>query len=112
MYVFRPLICGEPPRAVNCETSPGRVRTPPGKKSTSARLGDIPGGTSEGSRSVTQVPKMFSGSGENVSMLMLARARVAEFGYGARSLTVGGDIRRDSRTLRFAGSSLSLTAIS
>jgi hypothetical protein len=46
------------------------VRTPPGKKSMSARFGDMPIGTSEGSRSVIQVPKTFNGRGENDSMLI------------------------------------------
>jgi hypothetical protein len=41
---------------------------PPGKKSMSASEGDIPGGTSEGSSTVTQVPNVFSGSGEKDSI--------------------------------------------
>src|SRR5579863_7885674 len=72
-----PLICGVPVSAANCDTSPGRVRTPPGKNSTSLRLGDIPAGTSEGSRRVTQVPKTFNGNGEKDSIDMIGRAFVA-----------------------------------
>ena len=70
MYVFTLLICGAPARAAYCETSPGRVRTPPGKKSTSERFGDMPAGTSEGSSRVTHVLKTLRGNGEKVSMLM------------------------------------------
>src|ERR1700691_3405975 len=76
MYVLRALICGRPPSAPYCETRPGRVRTPPGKKSTSARLGDIPGGTSEGSSSVIQVLNTFSGNGEKVSIDMISRRKI------------------------------------
>jgi hypothetical protein len=48
----------------------------PGKKSTSARFGDMPGGTSEGSSSVIQVLNTLSGNGENDSMDMsLARRK-------------------------------------
>src|SRR5277367_1555576 len=78
-----PLICGVPPIAENCETSPGRVRTPPGKKSTSPRLGDIPTGTSDGSSSVTHVENVFSGNGENVSMDMM----ILSGSYGERNLS-------------------------
>src|SRR5579872_2633142 len=71
MNVFRPLIEGTPPTMGNCETRPGRVRTPPGKKATSASAGDIPVGTSDGSSSVTQVLNVLRGNGEKVSMLMV-----------------------------------------
>jgi hypothetical protein len=54
-----------------------RPRTPPGKNSTSLRLGDIPAGASEGSRRVTQVPKTFNGNGEKESMDMVRWAFVA-----------------------------------
>ena len=64
------MISGVPPITGNWETRPERVRTPPGKKSTSPRLGDIPMGTSEGSSSVTRVLKTFSGSGKKDSMDM------------------------------------------
>ena len=40
------------------------------EKSTSAQLGDIPGGTSDGSSNVIHVPKALSGKGENVSIDM------------------------------------------
>jgi hypothetical protein len=53
------------------------VRTPPGKKSTSPRFGDIPDGTSEGSSSVIQVPNVLSGKGAKVSMLIVSLAEMA-----------------------------------
>src|ERR1700735_1357751 len=68
MYVFNPLISGTPASGEYCETRPGRVCTPPGKNATSANDGDIPAGTSDGSRSVTQVPKVLSGIAEKVSI--------------------------------------------
>ncbi|GEM_PF-5498870 len=60
------------------DTRPGRVRTPPGKKSTSARLGDMPGGTSDGSSSVIHEPNTLSGRGENVSIDMIFRGTPGE----------------------------------
>jgi hypothetical protein len=60
--------------AGNCEASPARLRTPPGKNSTSLAEGDIPGGTSDGSNSVTQLPNTLSGNGEKDSIDMSSRS--------------------------------------
>src|SRR5690348_502589 len=68
MNVFSPFTCGAPPSTGNCAASPPRVRTPPGKNSTSARFGDSPGGTSDGSSNVIHDPNVFSGSGAKDSI--------------------------------------------
>src|SRR5487761_1841126 len=67
MYVFSPLTAGVAPSAGNIESRPGRVRTPPGKNSTSRASGDIPGSTSDGSSSVIHEPNVVSGTGRKVS---------------------------------------------
>jgi hypothetical protein len=64
------VIDGVSVSGANCETNPARVRTPPGKYSTSPAAGDIPAGTSDGSSSVTQLPNTLSGNGEKDSIDM------------------------------------------
>jgi hypothetical protein len=64
------LIFGVPLTPAKIGERPGLVRTPPGKKSTSLRLGESPTGTSDGSSSVIHDPNILSGKGENVSIDM------------------------------------------
>src|SRR5579864_5262365 len=67
---------GVPPSAGYTDTNPGRVRTPPGKNSTSRASGDIPGETSDASSSVIHDPNVVSGIGAKVSTDICACLRV------------------------------------